>query len=261
MFLLSGGFHFGWCISRRFQSSDQFHRFLHNPHIVQPDGLDSLSRTKGDQQQWLNTEQWDGYSDTYLKRHMQYGATAEHPNSHFNYRHDILYNCLSMVYELYGVLADELEQLHDNPLHSHFHAKIKVIEKDREKIATALDEIYPSLHPTVKTVYDAYLVKRYYFLEDWIKYVERKREKILERFSPEYVEQMEKTHQCGERFMDRLKCIESMLYNNPVLGLLPSNQLEQYSEKELVILQQKAAYFKKMKRFGANQLDADTKTH
>lgn len=248
-------------VSRRCQSSDQFHRFLHNPHVVQPDGLDSLPRTKGDQQQWLNTEQWDGYSDTYLKRHMQYGGTAEHPNSHFNYRHDTLYKCLSMVHELYGVLADGLQQLHDNPLHAQFHVKIANIKKDRERIAKALDEVYPGLHPTVKTVYDAYLVRRYYFLEDWIKYVEKKREEILERLSPEYVEHVEKTQQSAERFIQRLRCIEDMLYNNPVLGLLPSDQLEQYSEKELVILQQKAAYFKKMKRFGANQFDADTKTH
>lgn len=249
------------CISQRFQSSDQFHRYLHNPHVVQPDGLDSLPRTKGDQQQWLNTEQWDGYSATYLKRHMQYGGTAEHPNPHYNYRHDDLYKCLSTVYELYGAIADELEQLHYNPLHPQFHKKVVSAKKDRETIAKVLDDIYPSLHPTVKTLYDAYLVRRYYFLDDWIKYVVKKREDILEKLSPEYVEHLKKTCESAGRFMQRLKYIENVLYSNPILALLPTDQLEQYSEKELAVLRQKATYFRKMKRFGANQFDADTKTH
>lgn len=247
--------------SVRFQSSDQFHRYLHNPHIVQPDGLDSLPRTKGDQQQWLNTEQWDGYSETYLMRHMQYGATAEHPNTHYNYRHDDLYKCLGLVYELYGVLADALQDLHDNPLDPLFHKKITQIKQDREKIAAELDKVYAPLHPTVKTVYDAYLVRRYYFLEDWIKHVERKREEILERLSPEFIEQMEKARGVAAHFMERLKCIEYALYNNPILALMPNDQLEQYSDNEIVLLRQKAAYFRKMKRFGSNQYDADVNTH
>eukprot|EP00796_Vickermania_ingenoplastis_P010669 gene10669-7413_t len=248
-------------VAMRGQSSDQFHRYLHNPHVVQPDGLDSLPRTKGEQQQWLNTEQWDGYSDTYLKRHMQYGATAEHPNPQISYRNDDLYKCLGLVYELYGVLADELQQLHDNPLHPQFHPKISRIKKDREKIAEQLDVVYGSLHPTVKTVYDAYMVRRYYFLEDWIKHVEKKRESILEKLSPEFIQQMEKARDISEHFMQRLKYVEHALYNNPVLALLPNNELQEYSENEIVMLRQKAAYFRKMKRFGANQYDSDVNTH
>lgn len=247
--------------SVRQQASDQFHRYLHNPHIVQPDGLDSLPRTKGEQQQWLNTEQWDGYSDTYLKRHMQYGGTAEHPNSHFSYRHDELYKCLSLVYELYGVLAEDLQKLHDNPLDAQFHQKIAQLKKDREKIAEALDKVYADLHPTVKTVYDAYLVRRYYFLEDWIQHVEQKRKKIMENLSPQFIERMEKNREITAYFLRRLKYIEYALYNNPILALLPNEELQHYSENELVLLRQKAAYFKKMKRFGANQYDSDVKTH
>lgn len=255
----------GWCAALscpfRCQSTDQFHRYLHNPHIVQPDGLDGVPRTKGDQQQWLNTEQWDGYSDTYLRRHMQYGGTAEHSNPNISYRHDELYKCLGLVYELYGVLADELQQLHENPLHPHFLLKIENIKEDREKIAKALDKVYTDLHPTVKTVYDAFLVRRYYFLEDWIIYVQKKRERIINGLSPQFVEQMKKSYDLSEQFLSRLRQIESALYNNPILALLPNNELQEYSEKELVMLRQKAAYFRKMKNFGANQFDADVNTH
>lgn len=248
------------CITR-FQSSDQFHRYLHNPHIVQPDGLDSLPRTKGDQQHWLNTEQWDGYSETYLKRHMQYGATAEHPNTHYNYRHDDLYTCLKLVYDLYGTLAEDLQGLHDNPLHPKFYSIIEQIKKDREAMSKELDRVYGTLHPTVKTVYDAYFVRRYYFLGDWIQYVEKKRDKIIEHLTPEYMEQAKNSTELASHFISRLKVLENALYNNPILALMSNSEMEEYSSNEVAILRQKAAYFRKMKRFGANQYDADINTH
>lgn len=248
-------------LSARYQSSDQFHRYLHNPHIVQPDGLDSLPRNKAEQQLWLNTEQWDGYSDTYLKRFMQYSATQEHTNPQITIRNDMLYECLGLVFELYGTLAQDLHELHDNPLHPQFHARIERIKRDRENIAKELDKVYAGLHPTMKTIYDAMVVRRYYHLEDWIRYVEKKRANIFEKLSPEYLAQVEKAQALSEHFLRRLKMLENTLYTNPVLGLMSSDQLAQYSDGELAVLQQKAAYFRKMRRFGANQLDSDVHTH
>ncbi|CCW66627.1 unnamed protein product [Phytomonas sp. Hart1] len=245
----------------RFQSSDQFHRYLHNPHIVQPDGVDGLPRTKGEQQAWLNTEQWDGYSQSYLERHMQYAGTPEHPNPQISHRHDLLYRCLKLVYELYGTLAEDLQQLHDDPLHPQFHPRIARIKSEREKIAKALDHCYTSLHPTLKTVYDAYLVRRYYHLADWITHVERKRAHILERLSPEFIQQTAKMRSLSQQLIKRLKLMESSFNANPTLGLLSSNELDEYSADELAVLQQKASYFRKMRRFGANQLDSDIHTH
>ncbi|KAG5487803.1 hypothetical protein LSCM4_07481 [Leishmania orientalis] len=253
------------CTAYRHQATDQFHRYLHNPHVVQPDGVDGLPRVKGDQQQWLNTEQWYGYSATYLKRHMQYPATFEMNNPAIRARHDLLYECLGLVYELYGSLAEDLQELHDDPLHPQFHRRIARIERDRECIAAEIDKRYAKLHPTVKTVYDAFLVRRYYHLADWIRYVQRKRERLLNDLSPDVMEAMVKMRGIAEQHLRHLRSLEKALYEDPIMGLLEgdgsTSAIAQYTPGELAILRQKAAYFRKMRRFGANQLDADTHTH
>lgn len=253
------------CVARRHQASDQFHRFLHHPHVVQPDGVDGLPRVKGEQQQWLNTEQWVGYSDTYLRRHMQYPATAELNNPAMNSRHDLLYECLGLVYELYGSLAADLQELHDDPLCPHFHRRIARIRQDREKIAAALDQRYATLHPTVKTVYDAFLVRRYYHLGDWIAHVEQKRERLIRDLSPDTMATLMKMRGLAARYLHHLRRLEHALYNEPLMGLLEgdgsNSSVQHYTANELATLRQKAAYFRKMRRFGANQLDADTHTH
>ncbi|TPP51450.1 hypothetical protein CGC21_2590 [Leishmania donovani] len=199
------------CVAYRHQATDQFHRFLHNPHVVQPDGVDGLPRVKGDQQQWLNTEQWHGYSDTYLQRHMQYPATVELNNPAVNARHDLLYECLGL------------------------------------------------------TVYDAFLVRRYYHLADWIEHVERKRERLINDLSPDVMEKTMRMRGIAEQYLRHLRVLEHALYEDPLMGLLEgdrdTNVLNQYTPGELAILRQKAAYFRKMRRFGANQLDADLHTH
>ncbi|RNF18618.1 uncharacterized protein Tco025E_04416 [Trypanosoma conorhini] len=254
-----------WCgplrTARRRQASDQFHRYLHNPHIVQPDGVDALPRTKGDQQQWLNTEQWDGYSAAYLRRHMQYPPTNEQPNAQLNSSHALLYACLKTCYECYGPLADELQRLHEDPLHPRFHEKIAHVKKEREKIAAELDRVYADLHPTVKTVYDAYLVRRFYHLADWITHVEQKRHNLLCRLSPEYIQQAKRARGVAEDFIRRLQQLEAAFTHNPTLGLLEGEEGKQYTHDELVMLRQKAAYFRNMRQLGVNQQDADVHTH
>ncbi|KAK7198304.1 hypothetical protein NESM_000788000 [Novymonas esmeraldas] len=247
----------------RHQASDQFHRFLHNPHVVQPDGVDGLPRVKGDQQQWLNTEQWAGYSDTYLRRHMQYPATMELNNPALNARHDLLYECLGLMHSLYSSLAADLHELHDDPLHPHFHRRIARIKRDREQIAAALDKNYAALHPTVKTVYDAFLVRRYYHLADWIVHVERKRDRLLHDLSPAMMAQMTTMRGLAAQFLQRLRVLEHALYEDPLMGLLEKDgtAVDHYTADELAILRQKATYFRKMRHFGSNQLDADIHTH
>lgn len=247
--------------SRRHQASDQFHRYLHNPHIVQPDGLDNLPKTKMEQQQWLNAEQWDGYSDTYLTRFMQYPGTVDHPNPEITPKNKMLDKVLGLCYELYGSLADEVQELHDNPLHPQFHRRVARLRRDREKIARALDDNYAALHPTAKTVYDAFLVRRYYHLAAWITHVERKRERIFETLSPQFVDQAIRAQGLSEHYIKRLKLMATAFERDPSLALMTNEELEQYSVEELAMLKQKAYYFRKMKRFGANQLDSDIHTH
>ncbi|EAN89128.1 hypothetical protein, conserved [Trypanosoma cruzi] len=249
------------CTARRLQASDQFHRYLHNPHIVQPDGVDTLPRTKGDQQQWLNTEQWVGYSDTYLKRHMQYPPTNEQPNAQLNSSHALLYKCLRTCYECYGPLAEELQTLHEDPLHPRFHEKIAHVKKEKEKIAAELDRVYAGLHPTVKTVYDAYLVRRFFHLNDWVKHVEQKRHNLLCRLSPDHIEQVKRARGVSAHFIERLRRLEAAFTHNPTLGLLEGEEGKQYTHDELVMLRQKAAYFRNMRQLGASQQEADVHTH
>lgn len=245
----------------RLQSTDQFHRYIHDPKIVQPDGLDGLPQTKAAQQYWLNTEQWVGYSDTYLKRWMQYPATQEHPNPQLTPRNALLYQCLQLVYDLYGTLADDLQKLHDDPLHPGFHLRIARLRKDRERIAAAIDACYADLHPTVKTVYDAFLVRRYYHLGDWIEYVVRKRERIIVELSPEYVQQVVTARKLSDAFIRRLRLMERAFYTTPELGLMSNDELEQYTAAELATLRQKALYFRKMRRLGVNQTVSDFNPH
>ena len=239
----------------RMQSTDQHHRFLNRPHIVQPDNLDSLPRTKGDQQLWLNTEQWDGYSDTYLKQFMQYTPANEHPMPQVSYRNSTLNECLGVVFSIYGPLAEDLQVLHDDPLHPRFHERIKKIKKGREALAVHLDKVYAELHPTVKTLYDAFVVRRYYHLEDWIKHVEKKRETLFERLSPEHIAQVEKARGLSSAYIERLKALGQVMENAPLSGLLESH--DQYSELELAALKQKVSYFRKMRKFGSSADEAD----
>lgn len=253
-------FHVTLRIARRHQASDQFHRYLHHPHVEQPDDVDGLVQTKAEQQKWLNTEQWDGYSDTYLCPFMQYPTTVELNKPQLTAKHTILYKCLALVYELYGTLAEDLQQLHDDPLHPQFHLRIARLRREREKIADAIDACYAGLHPTVKTIYDAYLVRRYYHLADWITYVEQKRATLINRLTPEMMSQMQRARHLSESFIRRLKQLEVAFLNNPILALLTNEEMQSYTHDEMVMLQQKAAYFRKMHRLGVNQRDSDIHT-
>ena len=246
-------------LTRRAISSDQHHRFLNHVPVVQPDGLDDMPRTKALQQQWLNTEQWDGYSDTYLQRHMIYGSTVE-TIPQLTPKQPLLNPMLERVFTLYGPLADTLHDLQDDPLHVCFRLKMNQVRADVEKIAQELDKVYAALHPTVKTMYDAYLVRRYYHLKDWILHVEKKRAKLLERLSPELIEQIIESKKVSERHIDSLKriaqifCSASGDADEAFLKLTPGHM---FSLEEIQVVKQKARYTRNMRRLGANWDFAD----
>lgn len=239
----------------RHQASDQTHSYLSRPTIIQPDGLDGVHRTKAAQQMWLNTEQWYGYSDTYLQRFMQYPSGVEHPNPCINTRNPMLEKCLKEVFDLYGPCAELLHKLHADPLHPRFHEWVARVRAGREKIANVLDENYSGLHPTVKTVWDAHLVRRYYLLEDWAKHVEKKRATFFERMSPEHIEFMLKAKGLSDDHMMRLEKLKTVFEADPAAGLLPEGY--DYSEDEVAMIKQKAKYFRNMRRFGNNRSAAD----
>lgn len=236
------------CALLRFQSTDQSHLYLTNVHVEQPDGLDNIHQTKAAQQHWLNVEQWDGYSDTYLNRFMQYAPTIDNVGSHFQFKHPDLDRCLKSVFDLYGPCAAKLEKLNDDPLHARFHSWLAEVRRDREKIAVELDKVYPSLHPTVKIVYDAYLVRRYYHLEEWAKYVEKKRAEILERMTPEYMEHMKKAKGLADSFIFHLEKLETAIAHEPTLGMLQDSH--NYTDLEMAVIRQRASYFRKTRKYG-----------
>jgi hypothetical protein len=245
--------------SVRHQSTDQYHRFLHRPHVVQPDGVDGIAETKSAQQMWLNTEQWDGYSDTYLKRFMQYPSSVELPNPQVTPKNPLLDECLRYVFELYGPCAERLLKLHQDPLHPRFHEWLQSVRDGREKIAVVLDKHYAALHPTVKTVWDAHLVRKYYVLEDWANHVEKKRCNLFERLSPEHIEFMLKAKGASDEYIQRLEKLKMVFVADPAAGILPDGC--HYTEEEVMMVRQKAQYYRHMHKFGANKHAANMMPH
>jgi hypothetical protein len=250
-------------VSARSTTGNLSHHFLNHVPIIQPDGLDDFTKTKIAQQQWLNTEQWDGYSDTYLARHMVYGSTVDAPTSQLTPKQPLLHPLLEKAFTLYGPLADILHDLQDDPLHPAFHTKINEVKSNVEKIAEELDRVYPALHPTVKTMYDAYLVRRYFHLRDWIKHVEKKREDILNRLSPDYIEEITKGRDVAQRHIDSLRRIAKIFCSaagdadEGFLQLAPGSM---FTLEEIQVVKQRARYARNMRRLGANWSFADQHT-
>ena len=229
----------------RHQSADQHHHFLKGARVIQPEGTDPFHRVKQDQQMWNNTEQWEGYSDVYLKRWMQYTPTNARCD-HLEHNNKDLNEILALTWKYYGEAADILETLEDDPLQPEFHILLERAKKHGAEFEASIDAIYRDSHPTIKTVADAYMVQRHYALQDWYQLVQRKRNDILANLTPAYVEEQAKMKARASRHVWRLQKLGEALSNDPVLFLQHDTTL---SPPELEVVRQRARYFKTFEKY------------
>lgn len=222
----------------------------HNKKIAQSDGVDDIMRVKAEQQRWLDHEQYQGYSDTYLKPTAKFKPLYEIPGnrgSGFGSPLNAIDEICNIVYSIYGEAADVLEELEANPLHPQFKEMLETARNRRVALEKKIDEIYEGAHPTIKTMYDSMLVKRWQTLEDWIKLVEKKRENTLRKVSPEWIEEIEKQKGIAEQFKSRLKHLGTAMEDNPVAFLEGSG----FNEEEMALIERRKKFFTKQKTFGA----------
>lgn len=226
--------------------------------VKQHDGVDDIIRVKGEQQKWLNHEQYSGYSDSYLKRQMSYTPQYEYFNDKPVTRANafILEIC-DIVYNIYGEAADALEEAEANPLHPNFAMLVETATKKRKEMEGEIDRLYATAHPTVKTMYDAMLVRRWQTLEDWIALVQKKREEALSRLSPEWIEEIEKRKGIAHEYRMRLKHLGTAMESNPVAFLENSG----FTEKELALIERRKRFFRRTENFGANIDAGDVNPH
>jgi hypothetical protein len=239
----------GAAVSRRQQAagSDQYHHFLDDPEVIQSDSVDTAARVKNDQQMWNNTEQWNGYSDTYLTRFAQYPSTFENANG-IEHQNPLLNRLLHIAYAVYGDAAEILEELENDPLHPDFHNQLNSARDRTLDLAKKIDDIYAPMHPTEKTMVDALLVRRWHTLQDWQVTVTKKRAAVLDALSPEFMAQQVKSKGVVAQHLARLKQMEDMINRDPVL--LMGQDVFGLNEEELVVARQKARFFHKSKMFG-----------
>lgn len=234
---------------------------LHQPVIKQSDGVDDLTRVKAEQQRWLDQEQYVGYSDTYLKQTARFKPQYEIFN---NIKGSGLGNPLravneicEIVYAIYGEAADILEELEQNPLHPEFADMLATAKARRVALEKKIDEIYAEAHPTVKTLYDSMLVRRWQTLEDWIALCERKRADTINRLTPEWIEEMEKRRGIADQFKGRLKHLGTAMEANPVAFLAGSG----FSEDEMAMIERRKKFFRKQTSMGLKMGQGDYSPH
>ena len=242
--------------SVRHQTADLFHNYLNNPTIVQGEGLEHMFQTRAAQQDWNNTEQFEGYSDTYLKRPMTYMINEDAYRSHSNDNPiRSVDRCLQVCYEVYGPAADILESLYQDPLQTAFNKRMEQVAVYKEKLEKAIDEVYATVHPTEKLFIDNLLVRRFYFLDDFAGAAQKKRDAILERLSPEQLKHANAARGLADRSKTQLQMIRNVMEDNIDVALLEDMG---FSELELVAVKQKANYYRNMKRVGMMMHVADT---
>jgi hypothetical protein len=229
------------------------HTYQNDNVITQTNGVDPIHRVKGEQQDWLNTQQWAGYSDTYLEPHMRYTPAYEAPNGQMNFHHRHMEHFLGVIYEMYGPAADVLEDLEADILSPAYHQKIVRAKEHAKKFEDEIDKIYAKLHPTLKTIVDAFMVRRHYALADWITLVERKRKQTLERLSPEFIEKQRKYKGVAENHMRNLERISAIFEENPTFHLEGTG----LDEGELEVVRQRIMYHRRHRKFGQSLTAAD----
>jgi hypothetical protein len=231
---------------------------LNKPSVKQSDGVDDIVRVKAEQQRWLDVEQWSGYSDTYLSQNARFRPQYEiagNPGTSFSIK--VIEEICIIVYEIYGEAADILEELESNPLHPNFKEMLETAKSRRKKLEQKLDEMYAGAHPTVKTLYDAMLVKRWQTLEDWMELVQRNRQETINKLTPEWIEELEKRKGIAEEFKTRLKHLGMAMEASPVAFLEGSG----FNEEEMVMIQRRKQFFRKATDFGKSIAFTDHNPH
>jgi hypothetical protein len=231
---------------------------LKHVDVKQADGVDDPQRVRAEQQRWLNHEQYSGYSDSYLRKGMTYAPQYEYLNSsHLTRANKVLAEICDVVFRVYGEAADALEEAELNPLHPRFNELVATAKAKRGELEAEIDRRYPDAHPTVKTMYDAMLVRRWQTLEDWTELVQRKRAQALDRLSPEWIDELEKQRGVAADYLARLKHIGTAMEANPVAFLEGSG----FTEKELVMIERRMRFFRKTAIFASNTDRGDTNPH
>lgn len=234
---------------------------LKNVALKQSDGVDDIMRVKAEQQRWLDHEQYAGYSDSYLKQTARFkpqyeifnniqGSGAGNPVK-------MVDQVCAIVFDIYGEAADVLEELEANPLHPQFAAMLETAKNRRIALEKKIDEIYAEAHPTIKTLYDSMLVRRWQTLEDWIKLVEKKRGECINKLSPAWIEEVEKMKGVAEQFKGRLKHLGTAMESNPVAFLEGSG----FNEEEMALIVRRKRFFRKQSELGMNIGRGDYSPH
>uniref|UniRef100_A0A7S1W4K7 Uncharacterized protein n=1 Tax=Neobodo designis TaxID=312471 RepID=A0A7S1W4K7_NEODS len=239
---------------RTIYGDDMHYNYMHDPKIVQTNGVDNFLRTKVEQYDWLQTQQWEGYSDTYLKRAVRYGPHSDTPNGNLKFHHPNEDKICRIAYETYGRSADLLLSLEEDVLQPAFHEKLSRAKEFKEALAKEIDEMYPTVHPTFKLMIDGMLVRRFYQLEDWIEMVQRKRKKTIEKLGPEFFEQQHKMRGIAESYMRNLERVESVFQSNPTHYL---GEVCGFNEEEMAFVEQRVMFLRRTKKMGLASSSAD----
>jgi hypothetical protein len=204
-------------VATRPYTTDSYHNYLNDTPVKQTQNVDPIYRVKAEQQAWLDTNQWVGYSDTYLAKNMRYLPTTE-GSVGIGYYTPILDRILELVFHKYGDAADILEELEADPLKTDFHHKIIEAQEKAAELEDGIDDLYAALHPTYKTVADAYLARRHYV--------------------------------CGiaQSHIRSLERVGKAFDNDPVFYLTQAG----LNEEELEIVRQKAKFHKQFRKFGSS---------
>lgn len=229
------------------------HEYLRRGPKVDSAGLDFGGSHVGLQAEALHNEQWEGYSDSYLARTPNYMSRYE--STHKPTSSDAFDKTLELAYFVYGEAADRLLLLQNDPLHSDFHNILAKAEKYREDLAAEIDEIYASSHPTVKTLIDAFGVRRYYFLIDWEIAVVNKRREILEKLSPEFITESIRGKQVAESYKEHLKHLGDFIGQTTALPAYIDES--KFTEEEMVVLRRKIKHDRNMRQFGRSVHESD----
>jgi len=245
---------------------DNHHQYSRYPkRIPQTDGTDHYIRARNDHQDWLNTEQWPGYSDTYTKRFAQYLPTICGATELGDYTQRQLDKICQLTYDLYGNAAEILERMEENVLHPDFHKHVAVAEDFQKQLESEIDKLYPDAHPTWKLMYDSWLVRKVYVLKDWATLCRRKRAetlaKILEHDPSGWIfEEIRRNQKIAQSYCEKLEHLGQLWKQDPQLMVQQCGAMIGVNDREeMLIVAKRMKYRQSMKAWGLHKHDADVR--